>query len=873
MARTPPAHASRSRLFIWIRLASSVLAAFALILAVHAQDARIQFSIAAQPLSSGLLQLGRQANISILAPRELTAGKRGPAVEGELDVRTALTRLLQGSGLTFELVRADFVRIVPEPARKAPSAAPPGADMRESDPGVLEEVTVVARKRPEPLQRVPISVSVLRGDEAAAWNLNNLGDLSSRLPSLLFRPNALHKDRLTFIRGIGTFTTSTSPEPSVSTVIDGVVMSRAGQAAVDLLDIEQVEVLGGPQGTLFGKNASAGVVNIVTKSPTPSLTGYAAASYFEGNEYRLSGAVSGPVAEGVGMRVSGFVAGYDGNMTNLFDGRTVNGYRNQGIRAKAVFDRLAPLTLTFAADFVVAHGDMPPGAYLHTSQIEYCPRYLVNPPQPNACRPGVETPNPVLAAKLASLGIVPSAENTSISNNGRNEASDRNGGAALQADWFTENGYQLTSITAWRTWRNGLRDYDLDGLSGNDPIFPDVIDAGDVDLTQVSQELRVSSSEGGFVDFVAGAYFMHSAADERYTRRVTRYPADGGSPRLDQGTNRFGSSAYNYALFGEINLNFTDRLRALLGYRRVHDRVAFFTDRRSTATASNPVPGVSPDYAAGGHQSLPGWSGRAGLQYDFSPGVTAYATVSHGYKGPAYDVFFNMGAGNSAPIRPETSDAYELGVKGTLWNRRLRFGAAAYLTSLHDYQANLLRFVGGAYVSNFVNAGSVMNRGMELVLDARPLERLTYDAGILYNDAHVRRFPCQREVLVCNVDGMRLPFAPEWRVHAGQDYRHPINEKMDLHLDIEYRWQSSAATLFSDTADLIQPAYGIWDASLSVAGKHSDWTVSLLMRNVLNQSYSSNFARGAAAGVVRWVPRDAERYVGFSVRKEFYGAR
>jgi iron complex outermembrane receptor protein len=136
----------------------------------------------------------------------------------------------------------------------------------------VDQVVVTARHREESLQNVPISIAVVNGDAAAAKNLNDIADISALVPSVDFRTGASNKDRTIFVRGVGTISTSPGVEPSVSTVIDGVVLARPGQATEDLLDIDHIEVLRGPQGTLFGKNASAGVINIVTKSPTSTLT-------------------------------------------------------------------------------------------------------------------------------------------------------------------------------------------------------------------------------------------------------------------------------------------------------------------------------------------------------------------------------------------------------------------------------------------------------------------------------------------------------------------------------------------------------------------------------------------------------------------------
>eukprot|EP01137_Pigoraptor_chileana_P006738 Opistho-2@51373 len=178
----------------------------------------------------------------------------------------------------------------------------------------LDTVTVTATRRSESLQSVPVAVSVLSGEQMEQANRNTLGGLATQVPSVNFRTGASNKDTSLFIRGVGTISTSPGVEPTVSTVIDGVVLARPGQATLDLLDIARVEVLRGTQGTLFGKNASAGVINITSKAPSQALEGYVDLSHFgAGNENRLRAGVSGELAPGLRGSLSALKARYDGN--------------------------------------------------------------------------------------------------------------------------------------------------------------------------------------------------------------------------------------------------------------------------------------------------------------------------------------------------------------------------------------------------------------------------------------------------------------------------------------------------------------------------------------------------------------------------------
>ncbi|KEZ75220.1 TonB-dependent receptor, partial [Pseudomonas syringae pv. syringae FF5] len=157
----------------------------------------------------------------------------------------------------------------------------------------LESVTVTATRREESLQKVPVAVSVIEGEQLERDNRNGVASIVQQVPSLNFRTGASNKDTSLFVRGVGTISTSPGVEPTVATVIDGVVYARPGQATLDLLDLERIEVLRGPQGTLFGKNASAGVLNVTTKAPTEETHGYIDQSYYSGNESRTRFGIGG----------------------------------------------------------------------------------------------------------------------------------------------------------------------------------------------------------------------------------------------------------------------------------------------------------------------------------------------------------------------------------------------------------------------------------------------------------------------------------------------------------------------------------------------------------------------------------------------------
>jgi iron complex outermembrane receptor protein len=754
--------------------------------------------------------------------------------------------LLAGSALLYAVGGAAWA------AEASPEAAPDGAV-------TIGEIMVTARHRDESLQKVPIAVSVVGGLDATSKNLNDIQDISSIVPSVDFRTSASNKDRTIFVRGVGTISTSPGVEPSVSTVVDGVVMSRAGQSTVDLLDLDHVEVLEGPQGTLFGKNATAGVINIVTRSPTDTFKGYVDAGAYEGGEYRLGVGVSGPIiADKVTGLLSAFTSSFDGNVKNLYTGKEVNGYVHDGVRGKIVADPFEHVKVTLSADYVRSADSTPTGVYVATDNIAY--------------QTGATTLHAPIAASLAAAGITPSLGNTAISDNDSSSVHDHNGGVSAQIDWDFGDGYRLTSITAWRDWRN-VQYQDYDELSG--PAIaglPQVADTGYLHFYQESEELRVASPKGRLVDFVAGVFVLNAVDHEVYQRAETSII--GGAPTNNLGVNHYGSSDQNYAVFGEADLNLTKSFRIIAGARGIQDDLSYYASRVSTSPTA--ITGIGVSYTAPSGTTNPtaitrnGFAGRLGLQYDISSDITTYATYSRGYMGPAFDVFFNMAAVNTPPLNPETSDSYEVGLKSQLFDHRVQADISGFVTQFYNYQANFTQLVNGGLVTNLINAGSVASKGAEVNLIAKPVPRLTLTADGAYDDAYVVSFPCPPGSAVnCNINGQPLPFAPRYKAHFQAEYRWPVYDRFDLDVESDYNWQSKTQYQLSETPQTIQGEYGVWNASLGLLDDRDGFSAHVVVKNIADQQYSPYLAGGDLGGIVRWVPRDDHGYVGVNLRKDF----
>ena len=445
-------------------------------------------------------------------------------------------------------------------------AAPAAAQTGGADDSVVSEIVVTAQKREERLQDVPVAVSVVSGAAIAASGAVNLEGAQYLVPTLNFRKSGTTINQSLFLRGVGTSTFSIAGEPSISTVVDGVVYSRAGEAFSDLIDIDRLEVLRGPQGTLFGKNTSAGVVNIVTKRPGDELGGYVEGGYFSnGDEYRLRGAVDVPLSDMVKSRVTAFYGTYGGNIRNVTRNTRVNGYEHWGVRAVVTADPSDDLSLTFIADYRKSDDD--------------CCGELIGTAPTNLTATVLPTPRGDKTRQVAQDLITATTE--------------KSGGVSLQADW-TVGGQTVTYIGSYREYDNTeIRDGDW--LPRAYVGFNQLHDVGPQTSNTLTQELRLTSPADQFITYVAGAYYSRAETERTFTRNdmvcsltpapsvITPCTAAGAVVTTPTGTANFGSMFKNFALFGQGTVNVSDQLRLIGGLRYTSDKLSVFHSRTTAA--------------------------------------------------------------------------------------------------------------------------------------------------------------------------------------------------------------------------------------------------------------------------------------------------
>ena len=748
------------------------------------------------------------------------------------------------------------------------------AQEASEETGGIAEIVVTAQKVSENVQDVPIAITAITADRLESSGVTSLEGLTQLVPSVTFRKGTTSANSAIVMRGVGTITFSVAAEPSVSTVVDGVVLSRSGQAFMDLVDAERLEVLRGPQGTLFGKNASAGLVNIVSKGGTDTLQGEVRAEYYEDEEYRLRAAISGPLGEGLSARVTGFYGSYDGNITNVFGGTNekINGYEHYGARGIIDYEN-GTSKFRLIADYFKADDD---------------------------CCADVTTVSrgAVLDAELGLPGGVAQGLNQRfVNNNLVTQTRDRQWSLTASGDFDVFESHSLSVIAGYRNWQNEeVREGDFlpRAIVGTGELH----DNGEVRTQQLSLEVRLASDQTQPFFYQVGAFAWGSDNQQDFTRRnvtcaTSTLPlaASGARPcntadtvntLFPTATSFSDVQSRNYAVFGQATYRFSDMFALTGGLRWTKDDLDYTHTRAPAVNATNGLPATGPGtngnpaggtLASGGNgtntsagsSSNDNISGRAVLQFTPSDDVMLYGSYTRGYKGPAFNVFFNHTAPtNAVPIDEETSDAFEVGLKSQFLDNRMQFNASAFTVTYKGFQANNFVLLNGAVVSNLTNAGSVRSQGFEADLLAVPMDGLTLRASAAYADAKVLKFNPNPSTNAPDArNGTRLPLAPKFTYTLGGSYDRDLGG-FKIYLDTDFRHVGKQFSDLGESGPIA--AYGIWNAGLGFSDVDDNYRLTLHARNITDKSYA---LLNVSAGQRLQIPRDADRYFGVSLRAKF----
>jgi iron complex outermembrane receptor protein len=743
----------------------------------------------------------------------------------------------------------------------------------------LGEIVVTAQKREQNLQDVPIAVQVVDGslvDRTGGFTAESLVQL---VPSLNIRKTNTQLNQALFLRGVGTINFAIAAQPSVAYVLDGVVLSSAGEAFGDLYDVERIEVLRGPQGTLFGKNSSAGVVSVVSKMPGDEFGGYVDLSWYEDDEMRIRASLDAPLSDTLRTRTTATWGDFDGYIDNISAteaGGKLNGHDRWGIRSIWVAEPSEDWELTFIGDY-------------RKSEDNCCVEVIGGAPT------GAQAA--ALTSLLSGTDYLEGDESRKVRQNLVMQSDEEAWGFSAQAD-VDLGKLQLTSITAYRTWDSTeIREGDWLDAGPAYVGINQLHDIGPQEQDTFSQELRIASPGGEFLDYVAGLYYATTDA-ERYFQRDTQrclsstLPADATGLQPCTATASvittpsanalFSADFENFAAFADGTFNVSDRWRIIAGLRWTQDDLSF---RHTYNFATSPGPGIrdisDPECTVAGvvcpnnsrtisgSDSSSDWSGRAGFQFDATDDMMAYLTYARGYKGPAYNVFFNMRVRDSEIIDSETADAWELGLKSTLADGRLILNAAAFHADYKNFQANNFLFLNGTLITTLTNAGDVSTEGVELDFLARPTDKLSLSGGITYADARVDEFFTPPGSTPTVADDTKLPLAPEIKGSLAAEYRIEAGS-FNITPTVLVVYTDEQYADLNEPAITLIPSYTTVDVSIGISDRDDRYRLTLVGHNLTNESFAALITRGGPGGAPRLqIPREADRYYGVQFRANF----
>jgi len=756
---------------------------------------------------------------------------------------------------------------------------------------ILESVIVTARRRDESLQSVPAAVSAINGDRLDSSYTVNTQQLSQLVPSLYYN-SANPRNTAYTIRGLGSNTLSISAandgiEPGVGFYVDQVYHARPATAAFDFTDIERVEVLRGPQGTLFGKNTTAGAIHIVSREPSFKPEGNAEVSVGEYDFVQAKGAISGPLLDDtVAGRFAAQITRRGGVLTNVKTGKKVNDLDNYAVRGQLLFAPNADLKLRLIADVSDLDSNCCTQSFLRVGQ-------------------SLRSASRQFPALAAGLGYEPPSRNvydrlTDI--DADLHVNTQDGGLALIADWNIGSG-SLTSVSAWRYWDwDVANDRDYTGI----PI--QMVQRIPSRQDQYSQEFRVASSNQTQLRYVAGLYY--------FMQKITGHPSSIYGPaaaywllnpanftvsipsNLLDGYGQEGDSSYemkSYAAFGEVNYDITERWIATLGLRYTYeDKDGTYATRVFGGLDLSGLPSATAaelnraklsifrpqSYSAADNGGS--LSGRTNLAYKFTDNVMGYASYAHGYKSGGLNMSGlpldaqNQPALATAVIKDEQNTTYELGLKTTMFDARATLNLAGYWTIVKDYQANIVSSFETAAIRSYPsNIPEVQVRGAEADFAALLFKGFTLRSSVAYADGKNTDYPagpCPLEVqtsatVACNLTGAPLAGLSTWVGTLGFDYEWRMGPGTFLvHADSITRSGYYGDTSVSKYTWI--SGYNVTNASVGYRFK-SGLEIDAFARNLFDSNYVTALTiQTGNSGLILGQPSDP-RLLGLTLRSRF----
>lgn len=729
------------------------------------------------------------------------------------------------------------------------AAAAPAEEAAAAAPG---DIIVTATRRAERLQNVPLAVTAVSGRAVADAGVKSLSDVQYITPGLTVGDSPADKGFR--VRGVGSFTGTyiTGKENPVGVVVDNVVQG-IGSGTNGLFDIDHIEVLKGPQGTQFGKNASAGVVNIVTGRPKlDAVSVRAYGSFATDSLYDANATVNLPLGSGAALRVSGFANGYGDFVTVLPSGRKIGGKDEWGGRAKLLVQPSENLEILLSADY--SHEKIHSGSQLWTVKTSSVPQ------------PGV----------TYGIGNLVTREQ----NPGRQD-NERWG---LAAEINLDIGdYRLTSITAHRK----ANEVDFGGFGSGFPAFgipgANWQDEFVYDRGQTSQELRLTSPKGGTLEFVAGYLYFRQPT----TTATTGGVAIPGVTWIFNTVNGYQTTQIttnSHGLFADGKVRLSPSTAILLGGRYTHDKVtsSFANTAYNGGYLGTPLTPATLIPASRSQASGEHFTWKLGIEHKLSDDIMLFASSSTGYLGPIINYRYTNGSAET--LLPQTNTNYTVGLKSQFLDRQVTLNVNAFIDDYKNFQTGYFIQVGGL---QFVgeNAGGLHNKGVEAELAVNLRSGFSFGGSMAYVHSAFADYCSGSETPSAatpgcvttrgfvggQLKGFTPQATPRFTANAFAGYEGEIGSNLKFSGNVSYYYRSASRNGPSDPGTEVK-GYGLTNLNLFLGAPSDSWRVGLYVRNLFDKKFAAavmSSAFGAPGTYVNWVSRQSLRTIGGSVEFKF----
>lgn len=725
----------------------------------------------------------------------------------------------------------------------------------------IEEVIVTATKRAESIQDVPISISAFSSDFIANSGIGDLQELGSYAPNLYLSKSSQVANQRILIRGLGS-AGNNAIDPSVAVFIDGVHYPRPSSVVGKLQDIEVVEVLRGPQGTLFGRNASAGTLNIRTKKPARETTADITLSAGNFDQYAAGINLNGGLTENVAGRLSIQYSDRGGFGDSDFDNSEIGEWEDTGIRGALLFDINENLTATLRADWKEIENN---GTLIDILPDSVLPRYA-------SIIAGALDPDGPLGPLAGPAPDLSDAFDYDVNQQHLDRAEDEQWGISLDIEWELA-GHTLRSITAYRDWENeGFES----AIRLPADLFPRVTE---YNAETFSQEFQLTSTGDGPLQYVAGLYYYQedyevnqsfnlgsdfcptavsnltfARAFDGTNPAVARATANtvsafcSAGPQIATVASPFEQEVDSFAVYAQGTYEFNEHWSATLGVRWTDDE----KDGNFDTVINNPIAGPPPAPGAPGLSLRAAESQElsfsdsevtwlANLQYRPIEDILLFLSASTGYKSGGFNSESTAEVlGDQRIFASETVDNYEFGVKSTLFDSVL-LNATYFVTEIDGYQDRL--FDGLSFF--VVNAGELRQQGLEVDLNARVTDNLSATLGYSYLDSKFLQYddgtnlPAFDQAVPQDLSGARANFSPNHQLSTSLEWRDALTGSLEWFIRGEYQYtgeQNVNAQTDNNPAQ-VQDDYGLVNARLGIGDASGKWSITLYGRNLDDKGY------------------------------------